>query len=334
MHLQQSIQGDPVAQNLQRLFLSVVILATSYSVFGQSSPLVVAQLPDEPYGIFPLPTGDFKVGRVTVHWVDQSRIEPLSPTHEHRELTVDIWYPADPSGGAVAPYLDTQAFEKVLGKAGFRKQFRDASDAILNGVSTHAVIDAPFAVSVGDRNRRCPFLIFSPGGGMVREVYSAEMEDLASHGYIVAAISHPYDAILTLLPDGRSIRYDSKRWPTTPSFDGVVSFNQLEWHAEDIRFVLNKLISISESPSANLPFGRFVDPARIGAFGHSFGGIAAALACQSEPHLKACLDQDGEAAMRPFYLDPRDGEWIRPTCLLREPGLHRHYRTRILENLD
>jgi predicted dienelactone hydrolase len=36
-------------------------------------------------------------------------------------------------------------------------------------------------------------LIFSPGGGMGREVYAAQPEDLASHGYVAAAISHPYE---------------------------------------------------------------------------------------------------------------------------------------------
>jgi len=30
---------------------------------------------------------------------------------------------------------------------------------------------------------------------MVREVYAAQLSDLASHGFIVAAITHPYDGI-------------------------------------------------------------------------------------------------------------------------------------------
>jgi hypothetical protein len=293
--------------SVQRFFLSAIMLAAPCHVLGQSWPTVAAQSqpPDRLFGILPLPTGPFKVGRVTVHWVDHSRIEPLSPTHEYRELMVDIWYPAEPSTGVVAPYLDVQAFEKALGEAGFRRWFRDASDAIIGGVTTHAVVGAPFAASAGGRDQRCPVLIFSPGDGMAREVYTAQLEDLASHGYIVAAISHPYDAMLMLLPDGRSIRYDSSRWPATPTLEGVVSFNQLQWHADDIRFVLSELIHISESPQVHLPFDRFVDPERIGAFGHSFGGMAAALACQSDARIKACLDEDGEAAMQPFYLDPR-----------------------------
>jgi hypothetical protein len=45
---------------------------------------------------------------------------------------------------------------------------------------------------------------------MVREVYAAQLEDLASHGYIVAAISHTYDAMVTVFPGGRHINYDEK----------------------------------------------------------------------------------------------------------------------------
>lgn len=38
----------------------------------------------------PPATGPFAVGKVTVHWVDESRVEPLSPNHEPREVMVDI----------------------------------------------------------------------------------------------------------------------------------------------------------------------------------------------------------------------------------------------------
>jgi len=218
---------------------------------------------------------------------------------------VDVWYPADPSSGAIAPYLDAQAFEKALGTTGFRDQFRGASDAILHGVKTHATIGAPFAGSAGGKATRRPVLIFSPGGGMVREAYAAQLEDLASHGYIIAAISHPFDAILVVLPGGKSIEYDSKRWPTIPSLEGVVNLNQLEWHAEDIRFVLDQLIAAHDSASPELPFAPYIDPQSVGAFGHSFGGMAAARACQMDSRLKACLDQDGVAAKQPYSLGPR-----------------------------
>ena len=59
-----------------------------------------------------------------------------------------------------------------------RNQFGAAYEAIKAGVRTHAAVGAPFARAA----KRSPILIFSPGGGMVREVYAAQLEELASYG--------------------------------------------------------------------------------------------------------------------------------------------------------
>ena len=48
-----------------------------------------------------------------------------------------------------------------------------------------------------------------------------------------------------------------------------------------------------------------LDLDHVGAFGHSFGGIAAGHACQLERRLKACLNEDGVVAKRPLFLDAR-----------------------------
>jgi len=265
-------------------------------------------------GTVPPPTGPFSVGRVTVHWADSSRIEPLAPNHGPRELMVDIWYPAEPTAAAVAEYLDASVFERVLGAPGFRRQFAGASDAVkAGGVHTHAVVGALFAHSAN----RSPVLVFSPGGGMVREVYAAQLEDLASHGYVVAAISHTYDAALVVFPDGRGVVYDSKRWPAPPSLEGESNLNQLEWHARDIRFVLDELSRANAIGVSSLPFAGHLDLTRAGALGHSFGGIAAAHACQLDRRLKACLNQDGLVSMQPFYLDARGWGMDQPFMLIQ-----------------
>jgi hypothetical protein len=252
----------------------------------------------------PAPTGPLAVGRVTVEWVDRTRIEPLSPDHGYRAVIVDIWYPSEPSAAPSAPYLDASAFERAIGAAGLRRQLGGAYDAIKEGrVQTHAVAGAPFSHSVA----RAPVLVFSPGGGLVREVYAAQIEDLVSHGYVVAAISHPYDAIVTAYSDGHTVAYDAKRWPQIPSFEGEWNLNQLDWHARDLRFVVDELERADRTRTPGLPFAGHLDLARIGALGHSFGGVAAASACQSYWRIKACLNEDGLAGKRPFHL--ASGGW-------------------------
>ena len=253
------------------------------------------------HGALPPPTGPFAVGKTTVQWTDESRVEPLSPNHEPRELMVDIWYPADPSSAAPANYLDAEAYERAMGPDGFQSFFREASETLRQRVKTHALAAAPYARSA----QKSPLLIFSPGGGMPREIYAAQLEDLASHGYVVAAISHPYDAIVTLFPDGRQIDYSDKRWPATPSLEGEANLNQLRWHAKDIAFVLDELTRANLASSSMLPVAGHLDLTHVGAFGHSFGGIAAAHACQLDQRFKACLNEDGVVAKRPLFLDVR-----------------------------
>jgi hypothetical protein len=278
--------------------LSTICLLFQSTISGvpPTDPLKSPSLPT-----LPPATGPFAVGKVTVHWTDESRIEPLSPNHEPREVMVDIWYPAEPSNAAPAEYLDAAGYEKAMGADGFQSFFRDASETLRQGVKTHAFAAAPYARSA----KQSPVLIFSPGGGMVREIYAAQFEDLASHGYVVAAISHPYDAIVTLFPNGRHIAYSEQRWPKPPSLEGEANLNQLEWHANDMRFVLDELTRANLAGSSALPFAGHLDLTHVGAFGHSFGGIAAGHACQLDRRFKACVNEDGTVAKRPLFLDGR-----------------------------
>jgi predicted dienelactone hydrolase len=83
-------------------------------------------------------------------------------------------------------------------------------------------------------------------------------------------------------------------------------------HADDIRVVLGEL---SRAPST-LPFSGRLDLAHVGAFGHSFGGIAAAHACQKDQRIRACLNQDGAVAMQPYFPDARGWGMDQPFMLI------------------
>jgi hypothetical protein len=67
-----------VTRSLGRRFLALVIMTAVCPLVAQNPPPVPPPtLENEIYGSLPAPRGDFKVGRVTVHWIDTSRIEPL-----------------------------------------------------------------------------------------------------------------------------------------------------------------------------------------------------------------------------------------------------------------
>jgi hypothetical protein len=149
---------------------------------------------------------------------------------------------------------------------------------------------------------------------MISEVYTSQMEDLASHGYVVAAMTHSYDGFLAVFPDWSYIAHDTRRWPTIPSFEGEANLNQLEWHTYDISVVLDQLGRLNGHRCPDCPLrgvwtwrrsGRSVIPSEV----------AAAHACQKDQRIKACLNQDG--AIDETVLPGRAG-------LGNGPGLHVH----------
>ncbi|MER7343669.1 hypothetical protein ABT403_38400, partial [Streptomyces sp. NPDC000075] len=85
---------------------------------------------------------------------------------------------------------------------------RTVSEALARGVGlpgflidgvprahSRAVFNAP----VADGGGRLPVVLFSPGSGGVRTQNTAWAEELASHGYVVAALDHPYDSAAVVL---------------------------------------------------------------------------------------------------------------------------------------
>jgi predicted dienelactone hydrolase len=276
-------------------------------------PLVHAE---QAANLLPAPRGPFPVGRETIHLVDRSRIEPLSAAHGFREIMMDVWYPATASSRSLAGYIDLARFEAALGDSDMRNLFGSAYQPIKAGhVRAHAIDGAPFAKTL----RHCPLVIFSHGMGTVSRIYTTQFEDLASHGYVVAALTHTYDAALTLFPDGRNIVIEMASRPRRGSSEEeqIAYENQrIEWWASDIRFALDELSRINREQSSRDPFAGHLDLSSVAAFGHSDGGEAAARACQLDLRFKACLDQDGVQRFAPFHLDSSGWGMNQPFLLI------------------
>jgi hypothetical protein len=86
--------------------------------------------------------------------------------------------------------------------------------------------------------------------------------------------------------------------------------------ANDILFDLNKLISLIQNISDDITFSSRLDLNRVGAFGHSVGGRAAARACQLDRRLCACVDQDGVVMFLPFYVNKKGFGMNQPFLLI------------------
>ncbi|MDF3144376.1 MULTISPECIES: alpha/beta hydrolase [unclassified Streptomyces] len=233
-----------------------------------SSPIVSAQLPR--------PTGPHAVGRSTLHLVDADRPDPWVPSAGARQLMVSMYYPARPgAGGATAPYMTDEEARLLL-----ELRVPDATipPETISGVRTWAHTDARPAPG------RFPLVVLSPGFTLPRATLTGLAEDLASRGYVVALVDHPYENAGTTLPDGRTLPC-----AICDEFPSIGGSTVAESRAEDISFVLDRLTG--RHPAWR--HARVIDAKRIGMAGHSIGGNAAATTMAADARVRAGVNMDG-----------------------------------------
>jgi len=272
----------------------------------------------------PPPTGPFAIGTTTWHLADTSRQEVFSHSNASpqaggfREVVAHVWYPAAAGRHtALAPYLrdglaEARTFAKVLRRP--ESAFDDLADVL-----THAEIDRPIA------SGRFPLVIFSPGYTSVASAYTALLEDLASHGYIVVNVLHPYEVAATTLRDGRVVTMLDDAGVLRPEIQAVFA----EWGKEDdamtavtqattpesqrtlMRTYLSGLTNTNvmarrwvddmrmvvasiRAPGTDMrAVASHIDANRLVAAGHSMGGVAAAQFCAEDKACGGALNLDG-----------------------------------------
>ncbi|MFJ3931263.1 alpha/beta hydrolase family protein [Streptomyces sp. NPDC090029] len=243
-----------------------------------------------PVPVLPEPTGPYGVGTTTVQWTDPDRPEPATAEPgDRRTVVAQLWYPADRAGGPRARYLGRTANEArtvgdaLAGYAGLPAFALDGAVAARG----RAVPDAP----VSARGGRFPVVLFSPGLGGVRTQNTAWAQELASHGYAVAALDHPYDSAAVVLDDGRTVRTGvAASGDTTEDERRAAGWTAVR--AADLRFALTRLGRIDRGEAPGLLAGR-LDTRRAAVAGHSLGGAAALLAAAQDDRFAAAVDLDG-----------------------------------------
>lgn len=248
----------------------------------------------------PVPTGPFKTGTTTWRVMDEAR---------SRQVEVLAWYPAPDSQGQLAPYFRE-------GVAELPPRLRTAFGS-LAGLKAHAIIDAPAVAEP----KKLPVLVFSHGLGGIPSSYTALIEDLASHGYAVLSIVHPEEATAATMADGKVISMFDESGKPRPAFNDVVA----EWTREDEimaavtretdeavqlrllreylsglratnatldRWVRDTKLVLDRLPTTG-PLASRLDLGRVGAFGHSMGGVTSGQFCLEDQRCRAGLNLDG-----------------------------------------
>lgn len=274
---------------LARKALKAVAILTVSAVLGLGVLLGSLWLEHRSETTLPVPTGSFAVGRAIYDWTDDAAADPLAPVPgTRRELLVWIWYPS--AAGPDAP-KDAYVPAQILAGAGPGGGFWSLLTRDPSKVHGHSTRDA----AVSPRQSKYPVVVMRGGASAWVVDYSTLAEDLASHGYIVVGFDAPYRTNLVVFPDGRVMRRTPENNPELclEQADQARCADRLitAWTG-DTAFVLNRL----EQWNAADPTGRFtgrLDMTRVGVFGHSFGGAAAAQFCHDDSRCKAGIDIDG-----------------------------------------
>jgi predicted dienelactone hydrolase len=239
----------------------------------------------------PQPTGAFGVGREQFAWRDASRPETHTPDpSDAREVVVEVWYPAEPGSGSVASYVpDLASVETAFVESGEVSSIQAAG---LRFVQTSARVNADVAAA----SDAFPVIFLSPGNATNATFYAAFAEELASHGYIVVGIEHPYLVTAVRLAGGRIATYAAAADALPLALRQAAAQARIAERVADVRFVLDRLAAggVGHVLTARM------DLSRVAIMGHSDGGITAAEACRVDARLRACLNIDGQQAGGPF----------------------------------
>lgn len=250
----------------------------------------------------PAPTGPHAVGRSELHLSAPGRGHPWVEEAADREVMVSLWYPAVEGTGTPAPYLTpsiADALTTQMEQSGLHRDDVDA-DASRANARQDARVDGPGPY---------PVVLYSPGFQESRFLNTANIEELASHGYVVAAMDHPYETLAVDMPDGRVLRTNVSAADTELYQEAVAV------RTEDARLVLDGLAELAaggdpgasgQEPPAGL--GAALDMDAVGMFGHSAGGLTSAEVMLVDDRVDAGMDLDGTLSYH-----TGDGVWADST---------------------
>lgn len=297
------------------LFLTSVVLFTlsilSYMIF--------------PIPILDRPTGQYSVGVTTIDFSSPECPDPFNPNQEYR-IQVTIWYPAV-KNEKLAQYPITN---EIMGRLvisqerGRDPNIRSFVFNPINKVQSHSYEKATPLVG-----KKFPLILYNGGDRSVLGQNTMIAEDLASHGYIVGSVGHPYgtniiyqDGSFILRTDKRiddvfvyawlestSIeeRFQSEKFDETNPITIYKYLYNLEvkkkaiiqnWE-NDNKCVLSYLKSRMNDPKDS--FYKYINLNEIGVIGHSLGGFATGNLCANLDDVKACVFMDTAPNSDYFY---------------------------------
>jgi dienelactone hydrolase len=292
--------------DLMKVIKALLKLVGAFIALGVGTFIVLLRSEHGNEMTLPKPTGRFAVGRTSFTWTNDRLTDELAPSPgTKRTVFVWMWYPASTTQPAPpADYLPP-AWRSAQ-DASMGTLMRDYLDRDVARVRTNSVVDP----AVSSEQSSYPVVVMRPGGGALTTDFSTLAEDLASHGYFVVGFDAPYRSRLVVFPDGHVVRRQSANNPETMSYEAgkQLANKLLPMWTGDVSFVVDQLERLNAHDASGKFTGK-VDLAKLGIFGHSFGGATALQFCHDDRRCTAGMDIDGmpfgsviqEGAAQPFF---------------------------------
>jgi predicted dienelactone hydrolase len=159
-----------------------------------------------------------------------------------------------------------------------------------------------------------PLVVFSHGTGGIKISNTSTFMDLASNGYVVCSIDHPYHSQFTIGADGKFVRMDQAYWQeyldvvnhkyTDEGTRLQITLKWLSLRTADMNFVVDTILAQAKDNNSAEVY-HLIDPTKIGLMGHSIGGAEAAQVARERSDISAVVNLDGDLFGE--YVDFVDG---------------------------
>ncbi|APA15689.1 hypothetical protein sscle_15g104590 [Sclerotinia sclerotiorum 1980 UF-70] len=253
--------------------LSLIFLNLSHAVYG------LIQAP-------PLP-GSHALGTTVFQATDSST---------SRGLMLSLFYPTSAQNTSNYTFAPSFPVATALHLA----ETYSLPPTTLQGFSSRSYNAAPILLS-NSNTFDFPVLLFSPGYGNTRLIYTTIAENIASLGYLVITVDHPFDVDFIEYTNGTTATWDDV------DFDNnTQAIPYVDARVKDLQFVLNSLSNssftaqipgISNSSPKSIGYGKSqqtFQTKKIGAFGHSLGGASSFSAAGVDSRFSCVINLDGQ----------------------------------------
>ncbi|KID98348.1 PAF acetylhydrolase family protein, partial [Metarhizium majus ARSEF 297] len=265
--------------------------------------------------LVPPPVGPYDVAMRVESITDPSRpADPLDANnHVHgRRILFSIFLPVEKRGTPCPSMKVPYMTPRVAADYGRQGAEAGLDDGLFSSFDMELCDLARLNSYGGAKQRRKQYAvaIFTPGLSDSRLLYGAGARSLASQGYVVVTLDHPYEADFVEFPDGTVIVGRNMSGGDEPAKEKAI-----EVRAADLSFVIDQLHNRTLTRSLLDKFPGSLDLGKIAVYAHSVGGGAAATLARNDKRVLGCVDFDGQLVEpirsqgldKPFLLAGRPG---------------------------